>query len=156
MTIQPRFRRTAHLVLVAACCALLAAGCDALGGLILGEAYRGPRPAAEGITGEVAVVRLVEVVPSGQTVLLLDRVRYMQAGDPHNVNRVVRAVSGEAMREPVAALHLGAGDQVVISTQFQGVVKVVGSMTVPDWPGHSAYEYPIGFHSLTAIARAGD
>ena len=154
MKIQLRLCLVARLAFVAAC-ALPAAGCSGLGDALFGEAYRGPAPAAEGIAGELAVVRLVEVVPSGQTVLLIDRVRYLEAGEPHDVNRVVRAVSGEAMRDAVAALNLGRGDRVVISTQYQGTVTVVGSMTVPDWPGHDAYPYPIGFHAITAIARAG-
>jgi hypothetical protein len=131
------------------------AGCDVIGDSILGKNYGGPPPAAQGIPNEVAIVRLVEVVPSGQTVLLIDRVRYVEAGQPHDVNRVVRVVSGETLREAVAAQSLNRGDQVVISTEYQGVVTGVGSMTVPDWPGHKAYEYPIGLHSITAISRLG-
>lgn len=154
MKIRLPLRLLARLALVATC-ALPAAGCDAFGDLVLGKNYSGPRPAAEGMTSEVAVVRLVEVVPSGQTVLLVDRERYVEAGDPHNVNRVVRVASGEAMRQAVAALNLAPGDRVVLSTQYQGAVNVIGSMNVPDWPGHSAYEYPIAFHAITAITRAG-
>lgn len=154
MKLRPASSFVARLALVAAC-ALPVAGCNAIGDLVLGERYRGPRPAAEGIVDEVAVVRLVEVLPSGQTVLLIDRVRYADAGDPHNVNRVVRVASGEAMREAVAALGLERGDRVVISTEYQGAVNVIGPMSVPDWPGHTAYEYPIGFHAITAIGRAG-
>ena len=145
----------ARLALLLAC-ALPLTGCDALGDAILGENYSGPPPAAEGISGEVAVVRLIEMVPSGQSVLLVDRPRYVDAGDPHNVNRVVRVASGEAMRDPVAALNLQRGDRVVISTEYRGAVTVVGDLTVPDWPGHSAYEYPIGYHALTAISRTGN
>jgi hypothetical protein len=117
MKTRMRFHPITRLALILAC-ALPVAGCDALGDLILGENYDGPRPAAEGITSEVAVVRLVEVVPSGQTVLLIDRERYVEAGDPHNVNRVVRVASGEAMREAVAALNLARGDRVVVSTEY--------------------------------------
>lgn len=151
MKIRMRF----NLVALVAACALPAAGCGGLADTLLGEAYRGPAPAAESLSGEVVVVRQVEVVPSGQTVLLVDRVRYVEAGDPHDVNRVVRVTSGEAMRDPVAALRLAPGDRVVLSTQYQGSVQVVGSMSVPDWPGHGARQYPVGFHSVTAIARAG-
>ncbi|HEX6368169.1 MAG TPA: hypothetical protein VF006_04515 [Longimicrobium sp.] len=149
------FSLPARLALLLAC-ALPVGGCNAIGDLILGERYDGPQPAAEGINNEVAVVRLVEVVPSGQTVLLIDRTRFVAAGDPHNVNRVARVASGEEMRQEVAALNLARGDQVVISTDYQGTVNVIGSNSVPDWPGHTAYEYPIGFHAITAIARAGN
>ena len=144
-----------RLALVAAC-ALSLAGCDALAEFMGDEAYRGPPPAEESISSEVAVVRLVEVVPPGYPVLLIDRVRYVEAGDPHNVNRVVRAASGDSIREEVAALMLHRGDSVVISTRYGGAVTVVGSMNVPDWPGHRAYEYPIGLHGITAIRRVGD
>lgn len=154
MTSNPSLSFWARLFLLLAC-VLPAAGCNAIGDVILGERYRGPQPATEGIVNETAVVRLVEVGPSGQTVLLVDRERYVEAGDPHNVNRVVRVASGEAMRHAVAALNLAPGDRLVLSTQYQGDVNVIGSMNVPDWPGHSAYEYPIAFHSITAITRAG-
>ncbi len=152
MKFRNGFTLMLRLVLTVAC-ALPVAGCSGIGDVLLGERYRGPQPAAEDISNEVAVVRLVEVLPSGQTVLLVDRVRYVDANDPHNVNRVARAVSGEAMRDVVAALSLASGDRVVISTEYQSVVNVIGDMTVPDWPGHTAYEYPIGFHAITAVAR---
>lgn len=150
-----KLREAVRRLIIVAACALPVAGCNAMGDLVLGERYRGPQPATEDISAEVAIVRLVEVVPSGQTVLLIDRVRYTDAGDPHNVNRVVRVLSGSAMRDAVAALELDRGDRVVISTQYQGVTNVIGSMSVPVWPGHTAYEYPIGIHAITAIARAG-
>lgn len=143
-----------RLTLVATC-ALQVAGCNALSDFVSGEKYRGPRPAEEDISNEVGIVRSAEVTGSGQTVLLIDRVRYADAGDPHNVNRVVQVRSGAAMRDTVAALNLGRGDRVLISTEYQGVTNVIGNLSVPDWPGHNAYEYPIGIHAATAIARTG-
>jgi hypothetical protein len=153
MKIRQRLCILARLALMAAC-ALPMAGCDALGDLILGENYSGPRPAEEDVSNEVAIVRSADVTESGQTVLVIDRVRYVDAGDPHNVNRVVEVRSGVAMRDAVAALNLGRGDRVLISTEYQGVTNVIGDMSVPDWPGHTAYEYPIGIHAVTAITRA--
>jgi len=101
----------------------------------------------------VVIVRQVEVLPSGSSVLLVDRVRYTDAGDPHNVNRVVRVGPGAELRDSVAALNLVRGDRVPISTRYTGTTNVIGSMSVPDWPGHTAYEYPISLHAITSIAR---
>lgn len=151
---QEKFTLATRLALVLVCVSPVVA-CDALGDLMFGENYEGPLPAAESIAGETVVVRQVEVMPSGQSVLLVDRVRFVDAGDPHNVNRVARVVSGVEFRDEVAALNLGRGDLVVLSTRFGGTVNVVGSMNVPDWPGHRAYEYPISLHAITEIARAG-
>src|SRR5215213_8938859 len=115
MKTRRRFHPIARLALVAAC-AVTVAGCNALSDFVSGEKYRGPRPAEEDIATEVAIVRSADVTESGQTVLLIDRVRYVDAGDPHNVNRVVQVRSGAAMRDTVAALNLGRGDRVLIST----------------------------------------
>ncbi|HST63178.1 MAG TPA: hypothetical protein VLK84_30995 [Longimicrobium sp.] len=138
-----------------AVCALPVAGCDSIADLMFGENYEGPPPAEEDITNEVAVVRSTVVAESGLIVLLVDRVRYVDAGDPHNVNRVVQVYSGDAMRETVAALNLSAGESVLISTEYQSYTNVMGIRSVPNWPGHNAYEYPIAIHGVTAIARTG-
>lgn len=153
MTIR-RFSLMVRLALVAAC-GLPVSGCDAVSDFVSGEKYRGPQPAQEDITNEVAIVRLVEVLPSGSHVLLIDRIRYTEAGDPHNVNRVARVGPGAELRDSVAALNLVRGDRVLISTRYTGVASVIGSMSVPDWPGHTAFEYPISLHAITAIARTG-
>ena len=150
-----KIRRGFGLLALAAACALPAAGCIALSDFVSGEKYRGPRPAHEDITDEVAIVRKVEVVPPGDHVLLVDRVRYTDAGDPHNVNRVVRVGPGAELRDSVAALNLIPGDRVLISTRYTGTTNVIGSMSVPDWPGHTAYEYPISLHAITSMARVG-
>jgi hypothetical protein len=123
--------------------------------IVSGEKYRGPQPSQEDITNEVAIVRDVDVTESGHTALLIDRVRYVQAGDPHNVNRAVSVRSGAAMRDTVAALNLAAGDTVLISSHYQGNESVIGIRSVPNWPGHNAYQYPIAVHAITAIARTG-
>ncbi|HZG43023.1 MAG TPA: hypothetical protein VEY93_08685 [Longimicrobium sp.] len=143
-------------LVLAGACALSLPGCNGIADYILGEAYGGPQPAPENITNEIAIVRSLEVTPSSRSGLVLERVRFADAGDPHNVNRVIQAGSGEAMREAVAALHLSRGDRVVVSTTFVSVTNTIGNNGVPDWPGHKAYEYPIGIHAITAIARATD
>ena len=150
----PRFSLMVRLALVAAC-GLPVSGGNAISDFVSGEKYRGPRPAQEDITNEVAIVRLVEASPSGGHVLLIDRVRYTEAGDPHNVNRVVRVGPGAELRDSVASLNLVRGDRVLISTRYTGFTNVIGSMSVPDWPGHTAYEYPISLHAITVIARTG-
>jgi hypothetical protein len=80
----------------------------------------------------------------------------VESGNPHDVDRVVRAVSGDSLRDHAAASMLARGDRVVISTRYGGVVTVVTNDKVPDWPGHKAYEYPIGLHAITVIARAAN
>lgn len=154
MRSQDKFSLATRIALVLVCVSQ-AAACDMLGNLMFGEKYEGPPPAAESIHRETAVVRRIDVPPSGPAVLLIDRVRFTEAGDPHNVNRVVRVVARDAVRDELAALNLGRGDLVVLSTRFNGTVNAIGSMNVPDWPGHGAYEYPIGVHALTEIARVG-
>jgi hypothetical protein len=132
--------------------ALPLTACDAVGDLLFGPNYEGPPPAAEGISNEVAIVRNIHMVTGG-AVLLLDRVRYLDTGDPHNVNRVVRVSTGTAGPEAVAVLNLERGDRVVVSTQYRGTVNVAELASIPDWPGHRAHVYPIGFHFITVIAR---
>lgn len=154
MRIHQTFSLPTRLVLVLVCVSATAA-CDILSDVMWGPSYEGPQPAAESIIGEYAVVRRINVPPSGPAVLLIDRVRFVEAGDPHNINRVVDVVAREAMREQVVALNLSRGDTVVISAEFTGIVTRVGSLPVPDWPGHRAYEYPMAYHALTEIARPG-
>jgi len=150
-----KIRRGFGLLALVASCALPLAACDTMADLMFGENYEGRPPAQEDISNEIAIVRSTYVPESGHTVLLIDRVRYVDSGDPHNVNRALRVSSGDAMLEAVAALNLAVGDSVLISTQYQGIVQVVNLQSVPNWPGHKAYQYPIAFHVVTAIARAG-
>ena len=150
-----KIRRGFSLLALVATCALPMAGCDTIADFMFGENYEGPPPAQEDISNEMAIVRSTYVPESGRTSLLIDRVRYVDAGDPHNVNRAVQVSSGDAMLEAVAALNLAVGDSVLISTRYQGIVRVVNIQSVPNWPGHKAYEYSIGFHVVTEIARTG-
>ncbi|HST63177.1 MAG TPA: hypothetical protein VLK84_30990 [Longimicrobium sp.] len=69
---------------------------------------------------------------------------------------MVKVVTTEATRNQVAALNPQPGDRVILSTTFGSITKQVGSLATPDWPGPNRYEYPIGFHYITAIARAGN
>lgn len=143
-------RSRALPLLALACVALAATGCgDILGWL--GGTYRGPLPRKEGLTGETVILRTVQPQPGER--LILDRVRYLEGGDPHNVNRVIRVITADVQAQ-VDALNLQTGDRLIVSTRFIQIDDAAELREVPDWPGHGYHEYPIGLHSLTAIARA--
>lgn len=109
--------------------------------------YRGPLPSQEDITDEVVIVRSEYVwVPGSVHEFIMDRVRFQEAGDPHNVDRVVRVLTTEETAAAVIGLHLQAGDRVTISTEFAQLSKVRALTEVPNWPGHRYREYPIGGH----------
>lgn len=144
-------RRAALIVLSAY--AFLAGGCGDILGRISG-AYRGPVPAWEPIVEEVAIVRKVTSWSQGVE-LVADRVRYLEIGKPHDVNRVVQVYTSPANQEQVAAMGLVAGERVTISTRFAGIGDAAEMTEVPNWPGHGFYEYPIAEHVLTSITRTG-
>jgi hypothetical protein len=141
-------RHGARALILVAACAMFAGGCDVLG--IISQAYRGPVPDREPIVEEVVIIR--KVGSSGEVLLFVaDRVRYLEGGKPHNVNRVVRVQTAD--QAMVTPLNLVVGDRVVISTSFASIGDAAEMTEVPDWPGHRYYEYPIGVHVLTAIRR---
>lgn len=142
-----RFAAAAHyfvLVLVAAAAAT-SAGCN-LGDLT--GLYRGPRPSTVGLTNEAVLVRSITAQSGGSARLILDRVRYIDAGDPHNIDRVIQAVLPQG-----GPANLQTNDRVLISTTFIEIRDVGDLEEVPDWPGHKYPEYPLGFHQVTAIQR---
>jgi hypothetical protein len=128
------------------------AGCEDLFGGLAGG-YTGPQPAREPLTNEAATIASVQAGYQGQIVFILDRTHFVAAGDPHNVNRVVKAWTSAANQPQVAALDLQAGERVTVSTEFSGIEEAAGSLNVADWPGHDASEYPIGSHRISSIAR---
>lgn len=142
-------KATAQAVLVIVAAATTSA-CDVADRLI--GAYRGPMPKQEAITNEVAIIRSVQSGP-GAVRFLADRVRYLEAGKPHDVNRVVLVVTTAANWEQVSAMALTAGERVTFSSEFLGNTDASDLREVPDWPGHDYLEYPIGQHVLTSIAR---
>lgn len=149
MNTSTRSRRRLIAVLMAAGLSMTAGGCNS----IL-DVYTGPQPEQVGISGEEVVVRRVTAADS-VSVLIVDRVRYVEAGDPYNINRVLKVVTTAATQDDAVALGLQPGDRVILSTAFGSIVRQAGSLSTPDWPAPGWYEYPIGFHSATAITDAG-
>lgn len=144
------FKLRTRFMAALAVCALAASGCgDVIDGLTGG--YRGPLPAREGLSGETVIVRSISAGADSHR-LVLDRVRYLDAGDPHDVNRVILAYSMDLFAQ-VQALNPQPGDRLVVSTTFFQMGETGDLGEVPDWPGHDHVEFPIGAHHVTAIAR---
>jgi hypothetical protein len=128
--------------------AVALAGCEfSLGG------YVGPRPDGAALVNEVVVIRRLgrpDGDPERVAAFFADRVRFVAAGDPHNVNRIVQVTSGELETDP----HLAGaqvGDTLRITTRYDRTYYTSVSAPVPDWPGHDHYEYPIAYHTLVAV-----
>lgn len=145
-----QIRSRGILLAAVALVGLSVAGCGDILGWLSG-AYDGPRPNQDPLSSETVIVR--SRAPQSADRLLLDRVRYLEGGDPHNVNRVIYAVTSE-VQDQVDALGLQTGDRLVVSTRFQGIAETGDLKEVPNWPGHDYFEYPIAQHVLTSIARA--
>lgn len=148
-----RVRALARLALLGSV-SLWLAGCSDIMYAVTG-AYRGPQPVAEGLSREEVVIRRVTSVASNPA-FVIDRVRYVQAGDPHDINRAAIVVATDATRAQVSALDLQPGDRVILSTTFNRVTTESGSLSIPNWPGPGRPEYPLGIHSIVAIVRAGN
>lgn len=144
------FKLRARFLAALAVCALASAGCDALLGSLTG-AYSGPLPEREGLSGETVIVRSISAGTDSHR-LVLDRVRYLDAGDTHDVNRVILAYSMDLFAQ-VQALNPQPGDRLVVSTTFFQMGETGDLREVPDWPGHDHVEFPIGAHQVTAVAR---
>jgi hypothetical protein len=146
---MPTQHTRATVALIAVTLALCS--CDLVGRI--SGAYRGPVPKQEAITNEIVIIRSLEPGPQGAFGFVADRVRYLEAGRPHDVNRVVRVRTPLDIAEQAAALNLSVGERVTISTRFAYIGDASDLTEVPDWPGHDYREYPIGVHLLTEISR---
>jgi hypothetical protein len=133
--------------------AMLVAGCG-FGDLL--PHYTGPQPSTDPIAGERVVVRQIvpsSIHPDAAGAFYAERTRFLEAGDAHNVDRVIRVAGGELHAE-LAALDVEIGDTLVISTRYDTIYyDAVSPQAVPNWPGHSHSEYPIARHTLTSAAR---
>jgi hypothetical protein len=129
-----------------------AAGCGDLLD-VASRNYRGPVPSSSAVIGERVIVRWIGHQVEGRVFVIVERVRFADAGDPHNIDRVVKIATTQATEGFVAALGVQTGDLLTISTEFSGFAEGAGSYGVPDWPGHRAMEYPIGLHLLVDVAR---
>jgi hypothetical protein len=142
--------RSAFIATALAACLLATVSCDSILGEIT-RTYTGPLPDQTPLSGETVIVRSIHPQPA-LDVLILDRVQYLQ-GAPHDVNRVVQAVTTDVHAQ-VQALDLQPGDQLVVSTRFVGLGETGDLREVPDWGGEGYLDYPIGLHALTSVARA--
>lgn len=140
--------------MVWAAAAVAVAGCD-VGGL-LPPLYEGAQPAKLPLTNERVVVRETRpssLIPGAVGGFFGERARFVEQGDPHNVNRVVY-LSGAQVPAELAALDVQLGDTLLISTQYDTTYySGLALDAVPDWPGHDYVEYPIANHTLIAVAR---
>ncbi len=144
--------RALRLSLLAATLLCASAACDSL--VELSGGYTGPPPATDPLAAEAVRIAEIRQSGTGPIELLLDRTRFVDARDPHNVNRVVKARTTPETQGAVAALALREGERVVITTEFSHVDETGGEMDVPNWPGHGAMEYPVSAHRIVSIARA--
>ena len=133
-------------------CALSIAGCESALLTLIG-AYPGPNPDQADITAERVIVRFVSrPVEGGTQYYYVDRVRLLES-EPHDINRVVEVIPGE-VQPRVRELGLQVGDTIRISTRYVSN-REAGDLGkyVPNWPFDKYGEYPIGFHTLTAVER---
>lgn len=83
----------------------------------------------------------------------LDRVRYIDAGDFDDVNRVVLGEAGE-LTAKVESLNLAIGDTVIVSGEYAGLYRGgAASGVVPNWPGDRYVDYAVAVHQLLEIKR---
>jgi hypothetical protein len=129
-------------------------GCDGIIGYVTAT-YTGPKPASEPLRGEIVTIRTLYTRSDGRIYTFhADRVRFVDAKDPHNINRIVDVKPGDA-EAALKALQPKVGDRLRISTQFQGIGEASGlEDKVPDWPYGRYIDYPIGVHLLTSVERA--
>lgn len=151
MAIQPSRRR--FRVAVLSLIALLPlTACETIVAKLTGV-YQGPRPVQEDLTREVVIVRSVYALPAeGIQSLTVDRVRFLEANRPHDVNRIAEVLPGDA-RPVLEALKPQVGDTLRISTRYLGSPLVGDLRGIPNWPGHRYREYPITLHRLTSVER---
>ena len=129
-------------------------GCDGIIGYVTAT-YTGPKPGSEPLQGEIVIIRNIAILSDGRIYAFhADRVRFIDAKDPHNINRVVHVRPADA-EAALKALQPKVGDRVRISTQFQGIGEASGlEDKIPDWPYGRYIDYPVGVHLLTAVERA--
>jgi hypothetical protein len=134
--------------------------CSALAGLAgcgpedLLPTYDGPMPSTEPLLDEVVVVRGIRGTPGDPARahgFFADRLRFVEVGTPHDVNRIVLVETGDL---GAGLADLRVGDSLLISTLYVRTV-FTAVPPAPDWPGHAHPDYPIGLHALQSVAPAG-
>ena len=144
------YRRAVAAALLASMVSI--AGCESALLTLIG-AYPGPGPDQTDIAAETVIVRTAsEQAETGIEFFLVDRVHLLKTR-PHDINRVVEVMSRDVQAE-VSELGLQVGDTIRISTRYVSN-REAGDLGkyVPNWPFDKYGEYPIGFHTLTAVER---
>jgi hypothetical protein len=136
--------------LFCAAAVVLAGGCE-----LPRLGYDGPRPDKKPLVNEVVILRTISAAGASTPGFFADRVKYLAGHDPHNINRVVFVWLG-AHENAFSELGLGVGDSARIATRYETTYFIGAPESVPDWPGHTHYETPVAFHTLTAIEPIGD
>ncbi len=131
-----------------AAAALALAGCD--------EGLLGPRPSETGLERERVVVRSAQPLPGVEVrEYLLDRLRYLDGRDPHDVNRIIRG-QAHLPWPRLDSLGIAVGDTLLVTTRYERADRVYGlNASIPDWPGHDARSYLLGTHTITEVEKAG-
>lgn len=144
--------RGGSAVLLAACLA----GVGACGLEAALPHYTGEQPSTASLASERLVVRQTvesSVIPGGIGAFYGDRLRYLEGGDPHDVNRVVRVETG-SLTSRIAELGVQVGDTLIVTTKYDTTYyEATAPGAVPDWPGHRHHEYPVARHTLASVAR---
>ena len=133
---------SAVLVAVALC------ACDSLLGIDNRE------PAAIGLADERVVVRGMEDL-RGILVreYVLDRVRYVETGNPRSVNRVIRAQATLPWSK-LDSLAITVGDTLIVTTRYRDINRVYSAPApIPNWRSDSK-SYLIGQHELLEVEES--
>ena len=136
---------------------LVLAGCDLIDQLA-GE-YGGKLPMKDDVVSEAVIIRSFQRDPAGTAEagrlrrIYLVRVRYLNAGAFHDVNRVVLGETADLTAQ-IESMNFVVGDTVLVSTDYQGVFHGGAARgVVPNWPGDRYIDYPVAVHRLLEITR---
>jgi hypothetical protein len=140
-------RRTGRRILwIFAALALSTACADLLG-------IDNEMPSTEGLKQERVVVRGIqklEGVPVREYVL--DRVRYVEAGKPHSVDRVIRA-QATLPSDELDALAVMVGDTLLATTRYVDINRVYSAPApIPNGREDSG-SYLIGLHAVITLKK---
>jgi hypothetical protein len=132
------------------------AACDPLLDSIF-DAYEGPNPSSQPLTGERVILRAAERVIDGVPQhYYLDRLQFLERADSSNIDRIVIGMPG-GLQATIDSLEIQRGDTLVVSTKFHSIGYSRGlEALIPNWAANRYKEdYPVAVHTLIAIAMVG-